>query len=240
MFSLLVEKRMDKATSIWHAFIFPILSYFRKRRGKFLVALFPDIRDFSICDLGGSEHFWDKLDIGISRRKVTIYNISADETGPVDHTDSERCRFVLYDGHRVPTQGGAFDLCVSNSVIEHVPPEQREEFAREIMRIGRRMFVQTPAFEFPFEPHFLLPFLHWLPKWLGYPLACVSPWRLLARPSRATIRSYYFGTSLLSKKEIAKLFPNCKILSERYCFLIKSHYVVRDLLEDGLELKSGI
>jgi len=229
---------MNKRKSTWHAFIFPILGYFRRRRGNFLLAQFPDIRELSICDLGGSEHFWDKLNIGVSRSKITIYNVSADETQPVGDTGAERCQFVLYDGSRVPVKDGAFDLCICNSVIEHVPPEQREGFVREIKRIGHRIFVQTPAFEFPFEPHFLLPFLHWLPKWLGYPFAYVSPWRVLAHPSRATFREYYFGTRLLSKNELSRLFPGFEILSERFCFLVKSYYVVRDAISLGTNLET--
>lgn len=223
---------MDKRQkSIWHAIIFPILGYFRKSRGEFLLTRFPDIRELSICDLGGSEHFWDELNIGIARSKVTIYNISTEETIPLFNTGGERVRFVLYNGNRVPTEDGHFDLCISNSVTEHIAPEQREAFAREIMRAGNRIFVQTPAFEFPFEPHFLVPFLHWLPRWLGYRLACVSPWRILARPNIATVREYYFGTSLLTRNELSKLFPGCSILSERFCRLVKSHYVVRDAIK---------
>lgn len=230
---------MSRPATIWHSFIFRILGYFRRRRGKFLLAQFPDIQTFSICDLGGSEHFWDEVEIGVSRKKVTIFNISTDETQALHNINREHTQFVLYDGHTVPTQNEAFDLCICNSVIEHVAPDQREEFAREVMRIGQRIFVQTPAFEFPFEPHFLLPFLHWLPRSLGYWLACVSPWRMLSRPSLATARSYYFGTRLLTKNELSKLFPGCSILSERFVFFAKSYYVIRHPVrsEPGLQIE---
>lgn len=221
--------RVRNQTSVWHSFIFPILGYFRRRRGRFLLSRFPEVRTFSICDLGGSEHFWDELSIGISRKRITLYNISRVETQGLN-TNSEHSDLVLYDGRRVPVEDGAFDLCICNSVIEHVPPEQREQFAREIMRVGRRIFVQTPAFEFPFEPHFLLPFLHWLPKPLGYWLACISPWRILSWASTATVRAYYFGTHLLTRDELRKLFPGCSITSERFLFFAKSHYVIRGVL----------
>jgi hypothetical protein len=48
-------------------------------------------------------------------------------------------------------------------VIEHVAPQRRAAFAAELRRVGRMVFVQTPAFSFPVEPHALLPFAHWLP-----------------------------------------------------------------------------
>src|SRR6185437_6835841 len=65
--------RVRNQTSVWHSFIFPILGYFRRRRGRFLLSRFPEVRTFSICDLGGSEHFWDELSIGISRKRITLY-----------------------------------------------------------------------------------------------------------------------------------------------------------------------
>ena len=42
--------------------------------------------------------------------------------------------------------------------IEHLPPDAREAYARELRRVGRRWFVQTPNRGFPIEPHALLPF----------------------------------------------------------------------------------
>jgi SAM-dependent methyltransferase len=63
----------------------------------------------------------------------------------------------------LPFADGEFDLAYCSSVIEHVAPERREAFAREVRRVGRGWFVQTPAYSFPIEPHSLLPGAHWLP-----------------------------------------------------------------------------
>ena len=41
-------------------------------------------------------------------------------------------------------------------MIEHVAPERRDAFARELRRVARGWFVQTPALSFPIEPHALL------------------------------------------------------------------------------------
>ena len=82
--------------------------------------------------------------------------------------------FVQADAtERLPFADGAFDLAYSNSVIEHLPPARREAFARELMRVARGWWVQTPAFGFPIEPHSLLPAAHWLP-----PAARRRYWRL--------------------------------------------------------------
>lgn len=64
----------------------------------------------------------------------------------------------------LPFDENEFDLAYSNSVIEHVPPDRREAFARELRRVARGWYVQTPAISFPVEPHSLLPFAHWLPE----------------------------------------------------------------------------
>jgi SAM-dependent methyltransferase len=63
----------------------------------------------------------------------------------------------------LPFADDEFDLVYCSSVIEHVPPARRVAFAREIRRVGRGWFVQTPAWSFPLEPHALLPCAHWLP-----------------------------------------------------------------------------
>jgi len=49
-----------------------------------------------------------------------------------------------------------FDICFSNSVIELVGSfEDQRKFANEIRRVGRKLWVQTPARSFFFEPHYL-------------------------------------------------------------------------------------
>src|SRR4051795_11554414 len=76
----------------------------------------------------------------------------------------------------LPYDDGAFDLVYASSVIEHVPPPRRAAFAAEVRRVGRGLYVQTPAYSFPIEPHSLLPFAHWLPAAARRPY-----WRLGAQ-----------------------------------------------------------
>lgn len=72
--------------------------------------------------------------------------------------------FVRADAtERLPFADDEFDFAYSSSVIEHVPPEGRARFAHELRRVARGWYVQTPAYEFPIEPHALLPMAHWLP-----------------------------------------------------------------------------
>ena len=87
-------------------------------------------------------------------------------------------------------------------------------------------FCQTPAWSFPFELHFLMPFVHWLPRKLGYLLVHVSPWRLLSHPDAPTIRNDFWGTQLLRRAEIDALFPTAALSFEKSLGLVKSYYVI--------------
>lgn len=75
----------------------------------------------------------------------------------------------------LPFADGAFDVAVSNAVLEHVGsvPHQAA-FVRELMRVAKRVFISVPHRYFPIEHHTLLPLLHfWRPgferacQWLG-------------------------------------------------------------------------
>ena len=214
--------------SLWHRIIHPITQHFRQRRGRFILEQFPDIARLKICDLGGSQHFWDKLGLDVPRAHITIYNISHSETQGVNDeagNDLQRIRVLIYDGRTIPQPDGTYDLLVCNSVLEHVPPTQRAALAAEMRRVAKAVFCQTPALSFPIEPHFLMPFVHWLPRSLGFQLIKFSPWRLLSRPDDATIREYWWGTRLLDGKELQALFPGTRIVGERVLGLTKSYYV---------------
>jgi len=117
--------------------------------------------------------------------------------------------FVQVDASAgLPFADGEFELVYCSSVIEHVPPTRRAAFAREIRRVGRGWFVQTPAWSFPIEPHALLPGAHWLPPRLRRPY-----WRLGATGKWEDI-------SLLKRDEIEALFGPA--LPERVGPLTKS------------------
>lgn len=114
----------------------------------------------------------------------------------------------------LPFADGGFDLAYCNSVIEHVPRERRAAFARELRRVSRGWYVQTPAWSFPIEPHALLPAAHWLPaRWRRH------YWKLGAAGSWEDI-------SLLHRGELEELFEG-PVFGERWGRFTKSWICVR-------------
>jgi hypothetical protein len=73
--------------------------------------------------------------------------------------------FVEADGRRLPFSDQSFDIGFSNAVIEHTGTRsQQRDFAAELVRVCRQVFVATPNRLFPIDPHTLYPFIHWLPE----------------------------------------------------------------------------
>jgi SAM-dependent methyltransferase len=75
-------------------------------------------------------------------------------------------KYVRYDpASRFPFADGQFDICYCNAVIEHVGRvEDRRRFVRELLRVGRTVFLATPNRWYPLDFHKMMPLLHWLPQ----------------------------------------------------------------------------
>src|SRR3972149_6149337 len=157
---------------LWHRVILPATAHFRRRRR---------------CDLGGSRHFWDNLGIDVPRENITIFNISEGETESVSGKKDDGIDFRLYDGKNIPAADDQFDLLVCNSVLEHVPTSERKALGQEMAMVARAVFCQTPAWAFPLQPHFIMPFVHWLPARVGFPLLQGGPGGILSKTSAQVI-----------------------------------------------------
>ena len=156
------------------------------------------------------------LDVGCGALGLRALEPGLDVTG-VDLVDRPGYPgpFVRADAAEgLPFPDGAFDLAYSSSVVEHVAPHRRAAFAREVRRVARGWYVQTPVREFPLEPHALLPFAHWLPVALRRPY-----WRLGAAGAWEDI-------ALLGRAELEALFGG-PVLAERLGPLVKSWIAVR-------------
>ena len=207
-----------------HALYARISPQFRRRRlQKFFALVRPQPAE-RLLDLGGYPWFWPPE---TRRARITLLNLALPpeaKTAVAGAFD-----FVAGDGCALPFADGAFDIVFSNSVIEHVGPwEQQQRFAAESRRVGRRLWVQTPAREFFVEPHLLAPFVHWLPRpWQRRLLRYGTPWGWLTRPNRPQIDAFLAEVRLLTFREMQQLFPDCTILRERFLGMTKSYIAVR-------------
>jgi SAM-dependent methyltransferase len=176
-----------------------------------------------ILDVGGDTTNWHLTQ---TSPKVVLFNLNI----PSDAVDDDRFAWIQGDATALPYGDGEFELVFSNSVIEHLGNfASQKKFAAECRRTGGRLWIQTPALGFPIEPHYLTPFVHWLPKWMRRRLLrWCSFWGWMTRPSQQKVDEQVAEIRLLSKREMRELFPDCEILVERFCFWPKSYIAVRD------------
>jgi hypothetical protein len=196
---------------------------FRRRRMRRFVGTFRPGPETTVLDVGGSAFNWE---LAGTQARITLLNlVSSAETRALAH----RYTLVSASGTELPYRDEAFDVVFSNSVIEHLGSLERQQaFATEIARVGRGIFVQTPARGFFLEPHLLTPFVHHLPRaWQRRLLRRFTVWGWLTRPSREAVDRFVAETRLLDGREMRALFPDCVIHRERFLGLTKSYLAVR-------------
>lgn len=72
--------------------------------------------------------------------------------------------FAQSDAMQMPIASASIDIAICAQVYEHVPDDTR--LAAELFRVlkpGGLIFFSGPNWLYPIEPHYFLPFLHWLP-----------------------------------------------------------------------------
>lgn len=204
---------------------------FRRRRMRAFIATHSPQPHERILDVGGTLGFWAG-----SKVLANITLLNRDQPPPaVISAAGDRRHFVNGDGCALPFPDHAFDLVFSNSVIEHVGTWARQQaFAAEARRVGRRLWIQTPAREFFVEPHLLAPFIHWLPRsWQRRLLRNFTPRGWIDRPGPAEVEAFLDEVRLLNRAEMQSLFPDCTVVRERFCGMTKSYIAVRSGPHEG-------
>lgn len=203
---------------------------FRKARFAEFLALADRVsipgKPLRILDIGGTQSYWEGLaDLWAGRDfDVTIINLDS----PV--SDSGAYHIRPGDACDMPEYGdNSFDIAHSNSVIEHVGQwPQMAAMAREVRRVAPHYYLQTPNLWFPVEPHYRSLFFAWFPE--------ASRARKLMRRKHGFRGPYAdFGdamadvqsVNLLDAKGLTTLFPDGKLVRERFFGFTKSLTVVR-------------
>jgi hypothetical protein len=193
----------------------------RERRFRLfdrLAATLP--RPLRIIDLGGTNEYWERRGwAGRDDVEITLVNL-----GPQERRH-ENLHPVIGDATDLSGHAdGAFDIAFSNSVIEHLFTfENQASMAREVRRVARAYWVQTPNFWFPVEPHFLLPAWHWTPEQLRVEILTRRGVGWAGRcDSREHATQVVKEHRLMRRGELARLFPDGVLIAERFGGLVKS------------------
>jgi SAM-dependent methyltransferase len=202
-----------------------------KRRAMFLerFELTPETRILDVGSADGTHIHRVLRDTPVSPANVYIADIDERLVQQGARTYGYQPVTVEESG-RIPFEDEYFDIVWSSSVIEHVTIPKAEcwkvrsgrqfatrslarqhEFAREIRRVGKNYWVQTPARSFWLESHSWLPFIGWLPR----------PLQL------AILRGVMPYWHLLTRSQVAELFPGADILAERSFGMTKSWIATR-------------
>ncbi len=203
----------------------PISRSFRRKRMERFVKELGVTAQTRILDVGGIPETWEALPW---RPTIVLLNMPRTRS---EMTGSQS--WVAGDGCSLPFRDLSFDVVFSNSVLEHVGGSANQErFAREVERVGRGYWVQTPNLWFPVETHLLTPFIHWLPRsWQRVVVPRFTVWGALRGISRDR-RQYYFehylsDVRLLGCRQLSSLFPGACLIRERVCGLTKSLIAVK-------------
>ena len=205
-----------------HPYFQQAMQRFRRKRFELFRGLLARVpRPLTIIDLGGTQDFWTRTDlVNESDLHITTLNTTPEPAG------GPNLRAVVGDARSMPEFGDQqFDIVFSNSAIEHVGTfADQRRMANEVMRIGKRYFIQTPNRHFPMEPHFLFLGFQYLPfdtrVWLVQHFRMGHVPRM---PEREHAAAAVSGTELLSQAQLCVLFPDAIVAEERLLGLVKSY-----------------
>jgi len=185
---------------------------FRQQRMQWFLNELQVDSQTTVLDVGGTSDTWENL--GDRCPKVTLLNVLPEDSPKFPH--------VVADARSIPFPDNSFDVLFSNSLIEHVGDwSDQVQCAREMRRVAKRLWVQTPNRSFPLELHLLAPFIHWLPRGWQKPLVPFTPRNWFSDEFQNPLEVWN-TTRLLGYKEMRELFPSCQLHRERLFGLTKS------------------
>jgi hypothetical protein len=197
---------------------------FRQRRLKRFYELLGPFTNVRLLDIGGMLSTWNEESKTSERFPITLVNVRK-----LPQPEDKRFTVMEGDALNLKFPDKSFNIAFSNSVIEHLGTwEKQVQFASEARRIADKLWIQTPARCFPIEPHYLAPFIHWFPRNIQRRLIRnFTVWGWNVRPTPARTDEILDELRLLNFEEFQSLFPDCRILKEKFMGITKSYIAVR-------------
>lgn len=214
-----------------------VASRIRARRiSPFVDLMRKCFKEYGFCriiDVGGTRNYWRI----ISKEILYKYSVTLTIVNPLSNPDAltpvKSNIFVFKNGDGCDLskyRDNEFHIAHSNSVIEHVGGwKKMTQFASEIRRVAPNYFVQTPNYWFPIEPHYMMPFIHWLPLPMRINLIFgkkLGNYRKAKSIDEAM--SIATDSQLLTGKMLASLFPDANFVEEKFFGCKKSFIAIRD------------
>ena len=187
--------------------------------------------EISILDVGGRGEYWHGLPADLRPKTRIVCLNFADELELYKSSDDDlRIENEVGDACDMPQYpDDSFDIVHSNSVIEHVGSlGKMVDFARETSRVGNAYYHQTPNFWFPVEPHYGVPFFHWLPDQFKLWLFTKMSIGYAPRCDLRTAIPRIDHTRMIGKFMMRDLFRDAVMKRERFGPLTKSIIMMRD------------
>ena len=194
-------------------------SFRNKRLHLFLECCKQLPRPIRIIDIGGTIDFWKNNVKDLPHFDIWLINLED------VHTDIPNLHCLKGDATNLSAFANqSFDIAFSNSVIEHLYTwENQCKMAGEVTRVAKYHFIQTPNYWFPIEPHWVLPFFQYLPKFVRILLTRMGKWGHIDKaPDLNEAKRQVSEIQLLSKRQMQKLFPESFIYAEKFMGLNKS------------------
>jgi Methyltransferase domain len=196
----------------------------RMRRMQELLARLAPGAGATVLDLGGSVGTWEQFEHTFD---VTLLNVDEAHAHDFRAADPAHNRYRVAVGDACDLgryEDASFDLVFSNSVIEHIGDAGRvARFAREVRRVGRSYWVQTPSWLFPIEAHTGLPFFWLYPAPLREALVVRHDRRYAMNPWSCPMAQ----TRCFRLRELRALFPDAAVYTERVAGFAKSWSLYR-------------
>lgn len=174
----------------------------------------------TVLDIGGTAGYWRHL--GLAPDDLTLLNI-VEAGGP-------GIRMIVGDACEPPAQvlDRTYDLVVCNSTIDQVGGfERRRQLADVISRAGDAYWVQTANRGFPLDAYFLFPWFSAFP--VEVRVAILRRWKLTHMHTRDPVMALHrvMSVELQSERDMIGLFPDARIIRERFCGVTKSLVAIR-------------